>query len=102
MFAKDKGVIENRLPKLDFKSFHAFRPSYIYPVTPWQEPNFSYHAMRLLYPLIKLLGSSYSIRSTELAQAMFSVGLNMTLRAIWKPPCRCVCDDRPSRAIPGQ
>jgi len=76
MFAKDKGTIENRLSKMGFKSFHAFRPSYIYPVTPRKEPNLSYRLTRLLYPLIKLFGNNYSIKSTELAQAIFSVGLN--------------------------
>lgn len=76
MFAKDKGAIENRLSRMGFKSIHAFRPGYIYPFTPRQEPNISYRVTRVLYPLIKLLGSKYSIRSTELAIAMFAVGLN--------------------------
>ncbi len=40
-FARDKGAIENILTKADFSSFHTFRPSYIYPVTPRQEPNLS-------------------------------------------------------------
>ena len=76
MFAKDKGMIENRMAKMGFKAFHAFRPSYIYPVTPRKEPNFSYKLMRFLYPLLKALGSGFSIKSTELADAMFHVGTN--------------------------
>lgn len=76
MFAKDKGIIENRLSKKGFKAFHAFRPGYIYPVTPRPEPNFSYRLMRVLYPLIKLMGKNASIRSTDLAKAMFTVGLH--------------------------
>jgi nucleoside-diphosphate-sugar epimerase len=76
MFAKDKGAIENRLLKMRFKSFHTFRPGYIYPVTPRTEPNFSYQFMRRLYPLIKLFGANASIKSTELASAMFNVGMN--------------------------
>jgi uncharacterized protein YbjT (DUF2867 family) len=76
MFAEDKGAIENRLSNMGFKSFHAFRPSYIYPVTPRKEPNFSYKLMRFLYPLLKALGSGFSIQSTELAAAMFNVGIN--------------------------
>lgn len=76
MFARDKGAIENRLSEIGFKSFHAFRPSYIYPVTPRKEPNFSYKGSRFLYPLLKLLGSGFSIKSTELASAIFNVGLN--------------------------
>lgn len=76
MFAKDKGTIENRLSNMGFKSFHAFRPAYIYPVTPRNEPNFSYKLTRLLYPLLKLFGANFSIKSTELAAAVFHVGIN--------------------------
>ena len=76
IFAKDKGAIENRLSKMQFGSFHSFRPGYIYPVEPREEPNNSYRVMRALYPAYKLLGRYASIRSTELADAMFHVGLN--------------------------
>ena len=75
MFAKDKGAIENRLSAMKFGAFHAFRPGYIYPVTPRKEPNFLYRLTRWLYPVIKRLGNAYSIKSTELADAMVSVGL---------------------------
>lgn len=75
MFAKDKGIIENKLSTLGFKAFHTFRPGYIYPVTARQEPNFSYKLMRSLYPLIKIFGSNASIKSTELAAAIFEVGI---------------------------
>ena len=76
MFAKDKGTIENILSSMEFGAFHSFRPSYIYPVTPRDEPNFSYRLSRMLYPIIKLFGSNASIQSTQLAQAMFNVGIN--------------------------
>ncbi|MEW8051216.1 MAG: NAD-dependent epimerase/dehydratase family protein [Candidatus Thiodiazotropha sp.] len=75
MFARDKGAIENRMSRMGLKSFHAFRPGYIYPVTPRHEPNFSYRLWRWLYPLIKLMGANASVKSTELARAMFKVGL---------------------------
>ena len=75
MFAKDKGIIENRLSNMGFKSFHAFRPGYIYPVTPRKEPNSFYKLMRLLYPLFKLLGANSTIKSTELAKSIFDIGL---------------------------
>lgn len=75
MFAKDKGIIENRLSNMGFKSFHAFRPGYIYPVTPRKEPNSFYKLMRLLYPLLKLLGANSTIKSTELAKSIFNIGL---------------------------
>ena len=76
MFAMDKGIIENKLSKMGFKSFHAFRPGYIYPVTPRKEPNPGYRIWRALYPAIKLFGDNTSIKSTELASAMFRVGIN--------------------------
>ena len=75
IFAKDKGTIENKISKMGFKSFHAFRPGYIYPVTPREEPNLSYRLYRFFYPLIKLLGPNTSVRSTDLAKAMFNAGI---------------------------
>ena len=74
-FAKYKGIAENKISEIGLK-FHAFRPGYIYPVTPRKEPNIMYKTIRLLYPLIRLTGSNGSIKSTELAKAMFNVGLN--------------------------
>ena len=76
MFARDKGTIENRLSRMGFKDFHTFGPGYIYPVDSRNEPNFSYRVFRWLYPVIRLLGNNASIRSTELAQVMFNVGLS--------------------------
>jgi uncharacterized protein YbjT (DUF2867 family) len=73
-FARYKGMAENRIAKLGL-DFYTFRPSYIYPVTPRKEPNLTYKAMRLFYPLIRLLGENMSIKSTELAQAMYHVGM---------------------------
>lgn len=75
IFAKDKGEIESILSNMGFYAFHAFRPGYIYPVTPRVEPNFSYQLSRWLYPVIRLIGKNASVKSTELAQAMFNVGL---------------------------
>ncbi len=75
MFAKDKGVVENLLSAVGFQAFHTFRPGYIYPVTPRDEPNLSYRISRALYPLIRLMGNNASIKSTELAQGMFEVGV---------------------------
>lgn len=74
-FARYKGMAENQIAKLGL-NFYSFRPGYIYPVVPRNEPNLMYRLMRLLYPLIKMGGSNSSITSTELATAMFNVGLN--------------------------
>ena len=75
-FAKYKGIAENRISALQLGAFHTFRPSYIYPVQAREEPNIMYRISRFLYPVIKLVGKDASIQSTELAQAMFNVGLN--------------------------
>ena len=73
-FARYKGMAENIISRLDL-NFITFRPAYIYPVTPRKEPNLMYRISRTLYPLIKLFGSNASIKSTELATAMFRVGM---------------------------
>ncbi|WP_425236096.1 hypothetical protein [Ulvibacterium sp.] len=74
-FARYKGMAENQISNLNLR-FYSFRPAYIYPVKPRKEPNFGYRILRVLYPLLKLFGERYSITSTELAEAMFHVGLN--------------------------
>jgi uncharacterized protein YbjT (DUF2867 family) len=76
MFAKDKGTAENKLSAMGLGAFHTFRPGYIYPVEKRKEPNLSYAIMRNMYPLLRMLGKKYSIKSTELAMAMFKVGLH--------------------------
>lgn len=74
-FARYKGIAEAEINKLNL-NFYTFRPGYIYPVTPRKEPNWGYKLLRLIYPLIKLFGKKYSIKSTDLAESMFQVGLN--------------------------
>ncbi len=73
-FAKYKGMAENFLFN-NLENVFTFRPGYIYPVSKRPEPNCSYRLYRSLYPLIKLLGRSASIKSTELAKAMFTAGI---------------------------
>lgn len=73
-FARFKGMAENQIQALGL-SFYTFRPGYIYPVAPRNEPNLMYRISRGLYPLIRLLGENSSIKSTELAAAMFKVAL---------------------------
>ncbi len=74
-FAQYKGMAENQISALGL-DFYTFRPGYIYPVTPRKEPNMMYRISRALYPLIRRMGPNSSIQSTELALAMFHVGLN--------------------------
>lgn len=74
-FALYKGMAENQIAKLNLK-FYSFRPAYIYPVDQRKEPNMGYKIIKVLYPIFKLLGDKYSIKSTELANAIFNIGLN--------------------------
>ena len=75
-FARYKGMAENYLIAKGFKSLYLFRPGYIYPVVSRREPNLMYRMLRQLYPLIKLLGKTFSIQSTELGKAMFIAGIS--------------------------
>ncbi|MFT5724097.1 MAG: hypothetical protein ACI9JN_001214 [Bacteroidia bacterium] len=84
MFAKDKGAAENALSNMGFQSFNALRPGYIYPVEKRSEPNVSYRLMRRLYPLLKGLGSKFSISSVGLARVMFDIGLHGSKREIYE------------------
>lgn len=81
-FAKYKGMSENQIAALDLGAFHTFRPGYIYPVTPRKEPNLMYTVSRKLYWLVKLFGKNTSIKSTELAEGMFRVGLKGTEKEV--------------------
>ena len=74
-FARYKGMAENQIAKLNIK-LYSFRPGYIYPVEKRKEPNVGYKIMKALYPIVKLLGDKYSVKYTELASAIFNVGLN--------------------------
>ena len=80
-FALFKGMAENQIASLQLDSY-SFRPGYIYPVTPRKEPNFAYRLFRFLYPVMRLFGDKYSIRSTDLAEVMFYVGINGTDKQI--------------------
>jgi hypothetical protein len=75
MFARDKGVAENRLDKMQFNQLYIFRPAYIHPMTPRNEPNITYRVMRFLYPLYKIIYANGVITSTDLSKALFIVGL---------------------------
>lgn len=83
-FAKYKGIAENHLLSKKFKGLYLFRPAYIYPVEPRQEPNVMYRISRALYPLLKTIYSNGVITSEELAQAMFQTGLQGATQSLLK------------------
>ncbi len=73
MFARDKGAAENKLFRAGFKRTHTFRPGYIYPVEPRDEPNLSYRIMRILYKPVSTIYPNVGLTSVELAKAMVKV-----------------------------
>lgn len=77
-FAKYKGAAEKALLATGFPRIHIFRPGYIYPVSPREEPNASYRIMRSLYPVVRRIYPNIGISSEELAMAMFRAGLEGT------------------------
>jgi uncharacterized protein YbjT (DUF2867 family) len=77
-FARYKGEAEKALLAAGFPRVYLFRPAYIYPVQPRQEPNFSYRLMRTLYPVFRLLFPNQVIRADDLGWAMVDVVLRQT------------------------
>jgi hypothetical protein len=57
---------------------HIFRPGYIYPVTPRDEPNVTYRITRSLYPVLRRVYPNIGIASDDLARAMVYAGLHGT------------------------
>lgn len=74
-FARYKGMAENGLLAVGFPRVHIFRPGYIYPVTPREEPNLVYRISRTLYPVIRRIYPNIGIPSEDLARAMVHAGL---------------------------
>jgi uncharacterized protein YbjT (DUF2867 family) len=72
-FARYKGEAEKALEAAGFPRVYLFRPSYIYPVEPRKEPNFSYRLMHAVYPVFRLLFPNQVIRADDLAWAMMDV-----------------------------
>lgn len=77
-FARYKGMAENALLKVGFSRVHIFRPGYIYPSTPRDEPNLTYRLMRPLYPVVRRIYPNIGISSEDLARAMVYAGLEGT------------------------
>jgi uncharacterized protein YbjT (DUF2867 family) len=77
-FARYKGEAENALMASGFPHLYIFRPGYIYPVEPREEPNFSYRLFRAIYPAFRTLFPNLVIRADDLARAMVDVVVNRT------------------------
>ena len=74
-FARYKGQAETALLAAGFPRVYLFRPAYIYPVEPRQEPNFTYRLLRAIYPAFRVLFPNLVIRADDLARAMVEVGI---------------------------
>ena len=74
-FARYKGQAEKALLAMGFPHLYIFRPAYIYPVEPRQEPNFSYRLLRRIYPVFRLLFPNQVIRADDLAHVMVDVAV---------------------------
>ena len=86
-FARYKGMAENGLTSLGFPQLHLFRPAFIYPVEPRQEPNFSYRVMRGLYPLVSRIYPNIGVSSEQLAGTMIEVCLDKSAQphpVVWE------------------
>jgi uncharacterized protein YbjT (DUF2867 family) len=77
-FARYKGAAENALRAQGFARVHLFRPGYIYPVEPRQEPNLSYRVFRSLWPAIRAVAPNMGIASDQLARAMVIAAIDGT------------------------
>ena len=77
-FARYKGMAENQLAAMAFPRLHVFRPGYIYPVEPRDEPNLVYRVSRALWPVLSPLFPTMGVPSRELAAAMVHAALQGT------------------------
>jgi uncharacterized protein YbjT (DUF2867 family) len=74
-FARYKGKAEKALLAAGFLRVYLFRPAYIYPVRPRDEPNLSYGLLRRIYPVFRVLLPNQVIRADDLARAMVEVAV---------------------------
>ena len=77
-FARYKGEAENAVLAAGFPHVYLFRPAYIYPVEPRNEPNLSYRLLRTVYPVFRVLFPNQVIRADDLARAMVDLVLRET------------------------
>ena len=93
-FARYKGEAENALHAAGFPRVFIFRPAYIYPVEPRNEPNVSYRLLRMIYPAFRLVFPNQVIRADDLAGAMVDVAVRDT-----SEPKSAVFENRDIRAM---
>jgi uncharacterized protein YbjT (DUF2867 family) len=93
-FARYKGEAERGLLDAGFPSVYIFRPAYIYPVQPRQEPNLTYRLLRAIYPAFRALFPDQVIRADDLARSMVDVVVR-----VGQEPRSLVLENRDIRAM---
>jgi dTDP-4-dehydrorhamnose reductase len=77
IFAREKGRTENDLKKSELKNLYIIRPGSIKPVNGYSNVPFAYRigytAIKILYPLVKIVSPSFIIKSTEIAKAVLHI-----------------------------
>jgi len=74
-FARYKGEAEKALLAAGFSHVYLFRPAYIYPVEPRNEPNAGYRLLRAIYPVFRVVFPNQVIRADDLARVMVNVAV---------------------------
>src|ERR1700730_4157371 len=74
-FARYKGEAEKALLAARFPRLYIFRPAYIYPVEPRNEPNFSYRLLRAIYPAFRSLFPNQVIPADDFARSLVGVAV---------------------------
>jgi uncharacterized protein YbjT (DUF2867 family) len=77
-FARYKGEAESALLVAEFHAVHIFRPAYIYPVKPRNEPNLGYRLLRAIYPVFRMLFPNQVIPADDFARVMVDVAVRRT------------------------
>ena len=73
-FARYKGEAEKALLAMGL-TVYSFRPAYIYPVEPREEPNLGYRLLRALYPALRVLFPGQVVPADGLARVMVEVAI---------------------------
>jgi uncharacterized protein YbjT (DUF2867 family) len=93
-FARYKGEAENALRAAGFPRVYIFRPAYIYPIEPRNEPNLGYRVLRGIYPAFRVLFPNQVIRADDLARAMVDIAVRGTAQ-----PGGLILENRDIRAM---
>ena len=76
MFAKYKGIAEEKVSAQEFKATYFFRPGYIHPLNPAKRhKSIFYRALYVLNPMLQFFFPNHTTTSEQLAKAMVIVAI---------------------------